>query len=115
MDYSNLGLNSNMRKSTALSEQFKRKTGYDFDSENERGAVSTVFVQDAAIKTAKIGTAQITDALIATVAAGKIIAGTMTVAVNVGTSAAGYVQLDGANNRIVVNDGTVDRIMIGNI
>lgn len=34
---------------------------------------------------------------------------------NLGTPASGSVKIDGANNRIVINDGTTDRIVIGNV
>ena len=42
-------------------------------------------------------------------------AGDITVALNVGTGGTGYVKIDGANNRIIVHDGTTNRIVIGNV
>jgi hypothetical protein len=42
-------------------------------------------------------------------------AGDITVAVDIGNPASGYVRLDGENNRIVINDGTTNRIIIGEI
>lgn len=79
-------------------------SGYEFDSINDRGAVTSMFIQDASITNAKI----------VNVLADQILAGTITVAVNVGTGT-GSVILDGVNNRIIVNDGTANRIVIGNI
>lgn len=47
--------------------------------------------------------------------ADKIATGTLIAGVNVGAGTAGYVLLDGVNNRIVVNDGTTNRVVIGSI
>jgi hypothetical protein len=108
-------------------------SGYKFDSQNDRGIISTPFlgyravgsanIGTAAIGSANIGTAQITSALIEDAAvtnakivdldASKIKAGTVTVGINLGTLGSGYLKLDGANNRITVNDGSDDRILIG--
>jgi len=86
-------------------------TGYDFISNNERGAlISQSMFGTAVIGELNIQDASITDAKIDTVAAGKITAGTVTVALDVGAS---NVKIDGANNRIVINDGTNDRVLLG--
>ena len=45
--------------------------------------------------------------------AGNILAGTVKVGLNLGSSSTGYILLDGANNRIIINDGTVDRVILG--
>ena len=83
-------------KTSPLNQRNNYVNGYDFDAYNERGAVTTSKVQY--------------------ITADKIAAGTVTVAMNLGTSIGdAYIQLDGANNRIVVNDGTTNRIVIGNI
>lgn len=47
------------------------------------------------------------------ITADKIAAGTVIVALNVGSSTTGYIKIDGANKRIVINDGTTDRIYFG--
>lgn len=78
--------------------------------------VSTEKIKDLAVTNAKIDNLAVTNAKIDSMSAGKIIASTLIVAVDVGTGAgSAYVRLDGANNRIVVHDGTVPRIVIGNI
>jgi len=66
------------------------------------GAITTLKIKDAAITNAKINS----------VSADKITTSTLTAQVNVG-SGTGYVKLDGQNNRIIINDGNVDRILIG--
>ena len=55
----------------------------------------------------------VTATKIKSVFANAIQAGTVQVGINIGSTSAGYVLIDGANNRIVVNDGTVDRVLIG--
>lgn len=53
-------------------------TGYEFDSNNERGAVTGIFVKDASITNAKIGTAAIGTANIGTLTFNEISGGTAT-------------------------------------
>ena len=64
-------------------------------------SVNTQHIVDLAVDNAKISD----------LAAGKLTAGTITVAVGVGDVA--RVKIDGANNRIIINDGIDDRILIG--
>jgi len=45
----------------------------------------------------------------------EIASGTYSNTMNVGTASTGYVRIDGGNNRIIVNDGTTNRIVIGNV
>jgi hypothetical protein len=75
-------------------------------------AISTAKIKDAAITNAKIQDAAITNAKISNVSANKITTSTLTAQVNVG-SGTGYVKLDGENNRIIINDGSRDIILIG--
>jgi len=75
-------------------------------------SITNAKIKDAAITTAKIQDAAITNAKINSVSADKITTSTLTAQVNVG-SGSGYVKLDGQNNRIIINDGNVDRILIG--
>jgi hypothetical protein len=65
-------------------------SSFNFDSQNERNTITATKIKN----------------LIADV----IQAGTITTTINVGGS---NITIDGANNRIIVNDGTVDRILIG--
>jgi len=100
-------------------------SAYDFNSDYERSLVYNSLIQDKAITNAKIGTAAIgsaniqdlavTSSKIVSLDASKINAGTIVVALNLGTSASGSLILDGANNRFIVHDGTTNRIVIGNI
>lgn len=96
MIYENLGLNMYMQPVTSPTFENMGVSAYDFVSNNERNIISTSFVQE--------------------INANKINAGTVTVAINLGTTGTtAFLKLDGENNRIVVNDGTVDRIWIGNL
>lgn len=70
-------------------------TGYQFDYDNERNAVG--------------------QSKIAFISADKIATGTLIASVNLGTPGGGYVLIDGPNNRILVNDGTTNRIVIGEV
>jgi len=78
-------------------------------------SVGTAEIDDASITEAKIEDLAVTNAKIASLAAEKITAGDIIVAVDVGDIGTGFVRLDGANDRIVINDGTTNRIVIGNI
>ena len=53
-------------------------SGYRFDSQNERGAVTGMFIRDASISNAKIGTAAIGTANIGTLTFNEISGGTAT-------------------------------------
>lgn len=55
----------------------------------------------------------VTATKVRSVFAGNILAGTVKVGINLGSSSSGFILLDGANNRIIINDGTVDRIVFG--
>lgn len=72
-------------------------------------------LQGQPIDTVRIADAAITDAKIVSLAAEKIIAGDLIVAVDVGNPSSGYVRLDGVNNRIVINDGTTNRVVLGEV
>lgn len=78
-------------------------------------AVGSAEIDDASITTAKIVDASITNAKIVSLVADKITAGDILVAVDIGDAGTGFVRLDGANNYILVNDGTNNRIVIGDI
>jgi len=96
-DYSGLGLDSQLRplNSPVTSYGSGYITGMLYDAILERSSVTTTQVKS--------------------ISADRIGAGTVIVGLNLGTSSAGYVLLDGANNRIIVNDGTTNRIVIGNV
>jgi hypothetical protein len=94
-----------------VTQSSQQVTGYDFLSNNERGA----FISQGLFGTAVIGEfnvkdAAITNAKIVDLDADKILAGTVTVSLGIGGA---NVTIDGANNRIIVNDGTNDRVIIG--
>jgi hypothetical protein len=67
------------------------------------GQVGTGGIEDEAV----------TDAKITSIAANKILAGELIVPVDLGTLGSGYIRLDGENNRIIINDGTNDIILLG--
>lgn len=97
MDYSSLGLTTSLIPINSPLNKYRTDYGnsYLFDSTYERNTVG--------------------NSKIVGVSAEKIIAGTVDVAINLGTATTGYVRLDGANNRIIVNDGTTNRIVIGEV
>jgi hypothetical protein len=64
--------------------------GYDFDTTNERNSVNMTHIKNLSLDS--------------------LTAGTITTTIYLGGP---NIVLDGANNRIIINDGTVDRILIG--
>ncbi len=96
MTYENLGLNAFMQPiNSPVTNYGTVVTSYALDSGYERNSIS--------------------ESKIAYISADKIGAGTVIVGLNLGSSSAGYMLLDGANNRILVNDGTTNRIVIGQV
>lgn len=85
-------------------------SGYDFNSNYERGGVGNFSIKNASINNAKIGTAAIGTANIGTLTFNQISGGTINVLATIGTA---NIKLDGANNRILINDGLNDRVLIG--
>lgn len=61
------------------------------------------------------GRNSVTATKVKSIYAGNILAGTVLVQLNVGSTSTGYVLIDGKNDRIIVNDGTVNRIVIGSV
>jgi hypothetical protein len=92
-DYKDLNLNEFLQPVDAPITLRNFTSSYQFANDTERGAVTT--------------------GLVRTIRADQLTAGTIVVPMNLGTSSAGSVILDGANNRIIVNDGTTNRILIG--
>lgn len=99
-DYTSLGLNNYLQPINAPSSASGQISAFAFDSNNERSAITNSFLQDASVTNAKI----------VSLAADKILAGTVTIALGIGGP---NVTIDGGNNRIIVNDGDDDRILIG--
>lgn len=109
-DYNSIGLDSNMFNLTSPLVQRDFTTGFQFVTQNESGAITRAFMGSAIIGNAQLGTAIIGTAQVGTLSFNEISGGTINVLASLGT---GNIKLDGANKRIVVNDGTVDRIYIG--
>lgn len=110
-DYSSLGLTPLLNSKTALTERGDfLVSSLDFDSEYERGVINTVHIKDASINNAKLGTAIIGTAQIGTLSFNEISGGTIGVTANLGGTS---IRLEGGNARIILNDGTNDRILIG--
>ena len=79
-------------------------------------SITTAKIVDASITTVKIVDAAITNAKIASLAADKITAGNITVAVGIGSGEGGaHIKIDATNNRITINDGSNDRVYLGSI
>ena len=67
------------------------------------------------IKTAKFADLAITTAKILGLSADKIKAGKLEATINLGDPTSGYIRLDSANARIIVNDGVTNRILISTV
>ncbi len=78
-----------------VSQNEEIANSYTFDYGNERNAIA--------------------QSKISFISADKIAAGTVIVSINVGSSSGPYLLIDGPNNRILVNDGTTNRIVIGSV
>jgi hypothetical protein len=131
----NLGLNEFLQPvNSPITQNIGAVSSYDFSDSYERSVIgsqiknlavgsaqvgtaviSDVNIADGAIVTRTIAGSAVTNAKILDINASKITAGTVVVALNLGTSASGSLILDGANNRILVHDGTTNRIVIGNV
>jgi hypothetical protein len=95
MNYEDIGLNSHLQPIGAPITAGAAVDPFSFDGDYERGVINTSHVKF--------------------LSADQIGAGTVVVSINLGSSGAGSLVLDGANNRIIVHDGTVNRIVIGNV
>lgn len=133
MDYSNLGLDANLQpvNSPITNNGQGDMNSMNYDSTLDRSSVTNALLRDNQVTTVKIANLAVTNAKIVNLDANKInagtvivgvnlpaaniLSGTLSTALNVGTAASGYVLIDGPNNRIIVNDGTTNRIVIGNI
>lgn len=68
------------------------------------------------ISTVRIADASITNAKIVSMEADKITAGDIIVGIDIGGTFSGrYIRIDGANGRIVSNDGTTNRGVFGEV
>jgi hypothetical protein len=69
--------------------------------------------QGQPVGTARIADAAITNAKINDLSVSKLTAGTLGVPADLGQPATGFVRIDGEENHILVNDGSDNRIVIG--
>jgi len=70
--------------------------------------------EEGSFQGVKLADGSVTYKKIENILASQILTSTLTAQVNVGTaSGTAYVKLDGVNNRIIINDGSYDRILIG--
>jgi hypothetical protein len=126
-----------------VTQSSQQVTGYDFLSNNERGAlisqsmfgtaviggvnikdaaIGSANIQDLAVTTAKLGSASVTSIKIggtavtndkiSSVGANKLSSGTISSQIALGSA---NILLDGTNNRILIYDGTANRVALGNI
>ncbi len=84
---------------------------YGIKIKNAQGEV--VFSVAGQVGTGGIEDEAVTDAKITSISANKILAGELIVPVDLGNLDSGYIRLDGDNNRIIINDGTNDIILLG--
>jgi len=77
-NYNDLGLNQFLQPTNSPVTNSGFVNAYQFDSNNERGAITSAFIQDASINNAKIGTAAIGTANIGTLTFNEISGGTAT-------------------------------------
>ena len=84
---------------------------YGIKIKNAQGEV--VFSVAGQVGTGGIEDEAVTDAKITSISAKKILAGELIVPVDLGNLDSGYIRLDGDNNRIIINDGTNDIILLG--
>lgn len=90
-DYSNIGLDNKLQKIGSIANKDRNWQGsYDFDATTDVSIISTKKVRS--------------------ISADKLSAGTVVVAIDIGN---GNISLDGENNRIIINDGTDDRVLLG--
>ena len=104
MDLRSIGLDSKFRSITSLSNRGTFLRAIDFDSQNDRGAVTSVHLQDASINNAKLGTAVIGTANIGTLSFNEISGGTATFG--------GTTNGEGVVN--VLDSGDVNRVTLNN-
>lgn len=91
IDYTKLGYNNRLQASDSLSANNENYiTGVEYTAQNESNSVGNYNIQN--------------------ISAGKISAGTINVSLGLGGA---NITIDGALGRIIVNDGTTDRILIG--
>lgn len=81
------------------------QSAYQFNSQYPANLFGGRAIQDLSISDQKI----------VSMGVDKLTAGTISVAMNLGSATSGTVILDGGNNRIVVHDGTTNRIVIGDV
>lgn len=87
----------------------------DYDSQFEDESVDANKLAFGAIITEKLADGSVTSVKVKEIGAEKILTSTLETAVDIGNPSAGYVRLDGPNNRIVVHDGNTIRIVIGEV
>ena len=115
-DYSIYGWNTRLQGLSSIPERRGSiTTAFDFGWQYQRSIINTSKLVNNVITTEKIVGSAVTDDKIITVSADKLTAGTITVGINLGVGTSGSMTFDGANNRIVINDGTTNRIVIGSV
>lgn len=110
MDYRDFGYNQFLEANPYLS--YVKSSSIDLKGSIPIGSIplDKTFGQ---LLTERLADGSVTNAKISSISADKIETGDITVLVDIGSSSSGFVRIDGENNRIIVNDGTNDRILIG--
>ena len=114
MTYEELGLDKFLKSNDSLSNT-SLLGQIDINNLLSRGVLSTSFIKSIKADRIRSGTVDASVITVSNLQPEEIASGTYGETMNLGTAATGYIRLDGANNRIIVNDGTTNRIVIGNV
>ena len=93
-------------------------SAYDFDYQNEAGIITNGKIRTLTADKIVSGTidASVITVTNATVTPENISSGTVNTTISIGSaSGSAYVRMDGPNNRFVTHDGTVTRVVLGNV
>lgn len=110
MSYLDAGYNDYLESPLISNEN--EYSSLDFDAYTQSSSVNLLQLANNSVSTAKVQDAAITNAKIKDLAADKITAGTITVSTYLGGK---NILLDGENIQIVINDGSYDRVIIGQL
>lgn len=84
----------------------------------QSGRISQRDVYSNSLQTQNYANNSVTDGKIVSISVDKLIAGTIEVVVDIGTPDSGFLRIDGAdsdNFGILMNDGTTNRLFIGDL
>lgn len=106
-DIAESSIRSNKLRDEAIINSKIEDLAVDDDKIND---IDWTKIDNILVKTADIENLAVTNGKINNLNVSKLVTGVMTAVASVGNS---YVKIDGGNKRIIINDGTNDRILIG--